>query len=102
MLGLAWTYVGLCWPMLDARWDYVGVIWASEGSQELIPSGIWPPKGRNFESGGVPLFGQVRLISLYMYGPFGAKKKQGSGRSPEILMVHWPFGLKFQAYKPSC
>ena len=45
MLGLAWTYVGLCWPMLDARWDYVGVIWASEGSQELIPSGIWPPGG---------------------------------------------------------
>ena len=35
-------------------------------------------------------------------GGLGAKKKQGSGRSPEILLVHWPFGLKCKAYKPSC
>ena len=24
------------------------------------------------------------------------------GGSPEILMVHWPFGLKYKAYKLSC
>ena len=35
-------------------------------------------------------------------GGLGAKKKQGSGRSPEIVTVLWPFGLKYKAYKPSC
>ena len=35
-------------------------------------------------------------------GGLGAKNKQGLGRSPEILMVHWPFELKNKAYKFSC
>ena len=85
MLGLAWTYVGLCWPMLDARWDYVGVIWASEGSQELIPSGIWPPGGCAPEGGGSAKSLGSRVFIYMCIGPLGAKKKQGSGRSPEIL-----------------
>ena len=29
--------------------------------------------------------GRFVAVHLYVYGPLGAKKKQGSGRSPEIL-----------------
>ena len=35
--------------------------------------------------GGGAIFEESQVIRLYAYGPLGAKKKQGSGRSPEIL-----------------
>ena len=53
-------------------------------------------------TGGLHFFSDPGFPFICRYGPLGAKKKQGSGRSPEILMVHWPFGLKYKAYKPSC
>ena len=48
--------------------------------QELIPSRIWggPPKG-----GGVFLREAFGLFVYMCIGALGAKKKQGSGRSPE-------------------
>ena len=35
--------------------------------------------------GGVCKISQIPASRLYVDGPLGAKKKQGSGRSPEIL-----------------
>ena len=31
--------------------------------------------------------------------PLEARKKQGSGRSPEILMVYWLVGLQYRVYE---
>ena len=63
------------------------------------PQGPREPKVRG---GGFTFLPDSGWTFICRYGPLGAKKKQGSGRSPEILMVHWPFGLKYKAYKPSC
>ena len=52
--------------------------------------------------GGLHFLPDSSWTFICRYALLGAKKKQGSGRSPEILMVHWPFGLKYKAYKPSC
>ena len=48
---------------------------------------MWPPGARTpkVEGGGASLLKNPKAIHLYVYGPLGAKKKQGSGRSPEIL-----------------
>ena len=69
------------------------------GRESPVVSGLSPPR----LGGGASKISRIQAGHLYVdMPPVGAKKQQGSGRSPEILMVHWPFGLKFQAYKPSC
>ena len=59
----------------------VGLSWVSEGSQELIPIGIWPPGGRIPErwEGGFALFGKFSAICLDMYvGSWDAAPKEFS------------------------
>ena len=63
------------------------------------PRGAKDTKGEGFR---LHFFSDSGWTFICRYGPLGAKKKQGSGRSPEILVVHWPFGFKYKAYKPSC
>ena len=52
--------------------------------QELIPNGIWPSGGCLIPRGGVSGKSWVPRLFVYMFiGALGAKKKQGSGSSPE-------------------
>ena len=58
-----------------------------------------------FLAPGITLFSKASTLVVVVTlaaSVVWVKKKQGSGRSPEILMLHWPFGLKYKAYKPSC
>ena len=84
MLGLAWIYVGLCWPMLDARWDYVGVSWASEAFLKLIPSRIWPPKGRGSQrwGGWGSTFWPILAYPFRYVWALGGEEKAGFGAQP--------------------
>ena len=86
-----------CTPRFDAKLQCPGDIGNNIGALELqsskclseapIPRSMWPPGARTpkVEGGGVSLLKNPKAIHLYVYGPLGAKKKQGSGLRPEIL-----------------
>ena len=71
-----------------------------QNQESPLASGRQGPRVTKGEEGEVSLFCRFPAGRLYVDMPpggLGAKKKQGSGRSPEILMVHWPFGLSHEA-----
>ena len=73
--------VSTFWPILAYLFRYVWVPLGQslnsmslhlgkKASESVIPSCIWPPRGRGFQGGGggFPLFGPFWLICLDMYG----------------------------------